>query len=92
MNIVRCGKCGITLNEASNIQPDKRLACPSCGSMCRLFEVNITENVEIGEKLGVKAKRANAKKPFMEQISGVDTHEQSSWYFKTQASPDLKLW
>jgi hypothetical protein len=21
----------------------------------------------------------------------VDTHEQSSWYFKTQASPDLKL-
>ena len=21
----------------------------------------------------------------------VDTHEQSSWYFKTQASPDLKI-
>ena len=25
-------------------------------------------------------------------IISVDTHEQSSWYFKPQASPDLKLW
>lgn len=74
---VWCNKCGVVLNEASDIQPETRTPCPSCGSTTRRFKVCITEGMEISTKVGMKVKRAEDKKPSVEQISGSELNRST---------------
>lgn len=72
MTIVRCGKCKSILNEPSDITPEKRAPCPSCGSTSRAFDVEITSGLKLHGSLGMKAKHPGPQKPFIEQFSGVE--------------------
>jgi hypothetical protein len=38
---VKCGNCGLELNEASDV-PEERTPCPDCGSTARRFEVELS--------------------------------------------------
>lgn len=70
MNIARCGKCGMELNKANEIQPDQTTPCPSCGSTSKQFDIPHQEGIIAGDENGIKAKHNKGEKPFIEQISG----------------------
>lgn len=69
---VKCNKCGTTLNEATDIQPDKRIPCPSCGSTSRCYEECALVKVGVVTGGKMKGKHANENKPFIVQSSGKD--------------------
>jgi phage FluMu protein Com len=74
---VKCNKCGTILNEAHDIQVDKRAPCPSCDSTSRRYEESAL--VKIGVVTGgkMKGKHANEKRPFIEQSSGKDLYRKT---------------
>jgi len=43
---VHCGKCGESLAEASSLAPDKRIPCPTCGSLGRRFDKSLAATIE----------------------------------------------
>jgi DNA-directed RNA polymerase subunit RPC12/RpoP len=69
---VKCNKCGMELNESSDIQPKMRTPCPSCGSISRLFEKTELLKIGIVTRNKIKGKRQGKGKPFIEQFSGKD--------------------
>jgi len=56
---VRCGRCGVALDESPGTPVVKRQPCHSCGSMARAQSVNIRRSAAFGGNLagGVAAKR-----------------------------------
>lgn len=76
--LIRCAKCKLVLDEDPSVQPDKRTPCPSCGSTSRSFEVTATAGIGLSASLGMNAKHAGEKKPFIEQISGKYLHRKTN--------------
>lgn len=77
-----CGQCGAELSESASLQPEQRTPCPSCGSITRAIQVSISERVVIREKLGMKARHKDAKKPYVESVSGDDLHRKTGKWMK----------
>ncbi len=61
MTIVKCGKCGLILDEPSDSQPEKRKHCPSCSSTNRAFEVSFHSKVDVSASVGMKARHSGQK-------------------------------
>jgi hypothetical protein len=49
MDAIFCNGCGAKLEEAPTLLPDQRLPCPTCGSLARRFEQDITEQVTLSD-------------------------------------------
>jgi predicted nucleic acid-binding Zn-ribbon protein len=75
-----CGNadCGWVFADFEEANKLPRQQCPKCGSTARHFSVHVSDSITIHEKLAVKAKRAGAKKPFLEGVSGEDLHRDSA--------------
>jgi DNA-directed RNA polymerase subunit RPC12/RpoP len=77
MSIVKCQDCGDVLDKVSNTEVEKGSTCPLCGSKSGRFEIVMNETLEMHEKIKLKAKDKNKKKPVIEYISGDDFHRKS---------------
>lgn len=75
---VLCGKCKLALKEDPHIKPDQRIACSSCGSTTRIFQVTVHDRIVMKSKLGMKAKHLGGKKPFIEEVTGDDFHRETA--------------
>ena len=90
---VRCGNCGIELDESSSTPPDDRTGCPSCGSMSRHFSVSISETVTVRSMLGLKGRHATGGRPFIEQKVCDDLHRKSDRWMRLERVIDrAKNW
>lgn len=67
-----CGKCGAVLGEGSDLAVEDRRPCPSCGSLARRFELKLEGSVGLHSSLGLKARHAGERRPFLEHFSGGD--------------------
>jgi len=74
---VKCGNCGLQLDEDTSTSTETRLPCPACGSMTRAIHVTVHDTVTIREKLGMKGRHADGGKPFIEQVHGADLHRDT---------------
>jgi len=50
--------------------------------MTRAIQISISENVVIHEILGMKAKHKDAKRPYVELVSGDDLHRKTGKWMK----------
>ncbi len=69
MQEVRC-KCGTVLQKTPNCSSKDRQPCPKCGSLNRIYEEHLKEQVIPREGTGIKARHANSRKPFWESYHG----------------------
>jgi hypothetical protein len=72
VTVTQCGQCQRVLDEASDLEEAKRTPCPSCGSLSRSFGVCVHDTVRVSTRMRLRGKRAGAKKPFVERVSGKD--------------------
>ena len=68
--VVTCGSCGADLDESPQTAPDRRSACPKCGSKSRLFKVHVTGTVRVRSELVAKAFEPGRRKAFLEHKAG----------------------
>jgi restriction system protein len=50
-DVTSCGKCGTIINEGANVEPEKRVPCPNCGSTARVY--GLEANMVIGSEIVV---------------------------------------
>jgi hypothetical protein len=67
-NRTECGNCAAPLQTART-EAEAATPCPSCGSTLRNVFVSIEETATARDGIGMKAKRAGQKKPFVESLS-----------------------
>lgn len=60
-SVVRCGNCKAVLAEPSDLPPEQRKGCPTCGSTQRQFEKNLTATVVTGADVVVVAAPAEGR-------------------------------
>ena len=77
-----CGECGVVLEDSPSFPPESRTPCPACGSITRAIQVSISESIVVREKLGMKTKHEEAKKPYIESVSGDDLHRKTGKWMK----------
>ena len=65
---IECSECGAIIDDAKDT-PDSRVPCPSCGGVKRTVHVSITETVVVRYGIGVKAKRPEERRPYVEDRS-----------------------
>jgi phage FluMu protein Com len=75
--VVRCGDCNIILEEDSGITVEDRQPCPACGSLKRLCHLTIHDSCTFHEKIGMKGRHKEGRKPYIEQVHGADLHRKS---------------
>jgi len=93
LQAVRCGNCGIELEESSSILPKDRAGCPSCGSMSRHFSISLSGTATVRSMLTLKARRAAGGRPFVEQKVGDDLHHASGRWMRLERVIDrAKNW
>lgn len=85
---VKCGCCGMMLDELSDIAIEERKPCPNCGSLSRFFNVEISEHMTIREKIGMKLKSPGDRKPKFESVSGEDLHQKTGKWNKIERRID----
>jgi hypothetical protein len=49
MDAVFCNGCGAKLEEPPTLLPDQRLPCPTCGSLARRFEQDVTDQITLSD-------------------------------------------
>ena len=81
---VKCGSCGVPIDEPSNTPIEERVPCPACGSKIRRIEKALTENQPFHEQLKHKAKHGGKGKPFIEGKSGDDLHKKSGKWMQRE--------
>lgn len=69
---VLCSKCGLSLDEPSDLAPVRRTSCPACGSLVRDISVFAEDHAEVHERVGLKVRKAGVRKPVLEGMSGED--------------------
>ena len=83
---VQCGGCNALLDETA--QQTERLPCPNCGSSLRHINVSVSDEIQIKEQMGMKAKdptKPGKQKIRIEQLVGDDLHRNSGkWYKKVR--------
>ena len=80
---VQCGSCGASLVEAVNLPAEQRKACPSCGSMARHFNVNVSDTLQFHESLGMKHKNAEGR-TLAESVGGDDLHRKTGEWMRKE--------
>jgi hypothetical protein len=70
-NTIVCADCGAEVNGRDDT-PEQRMPCEKCGSTKRNYSVSISESVVARDGIGVKAKRAGDKKPYIETMTVPD--------------------
>jgi hypothetical protein len=68
---IECSDCGAGI-DGSGDKPEQRIPCDKCGSTKRIYHVSISETVVARDGIGVKAKRAGEKKPYIEDLAVPD--------------------
>ena len=68
---IECADCGAEV-DGSGDNPEQRIPCDKCGSTKRIYNVSISETVVARDGIGVKAKRAGEKKPYIEDLAVPD--------------------
>ena len=76
-NSVRCGNCGLQLDEDASTSTENRLPCPACNSLTRAIDVSVYDEVTTKERLGMKGRHRDGGKPFIEQVHGADWHRDT---------------
>ena len=66
-NTIVCADCCEEVNGLDDT-PEQRILCEKCGSTKRNYSVLISESVVIRDGIGLKAKRAGGKKPYIEEM------------------------
>lgn len=66
-----CADCGAAIVNDSDAS-GTRIPCMICGSMKRIHNVSITDNIVARDGHGLKAKRPGQKKPYGEELSMPD--------------------
>jgi hypothetical protein len=93
LQTVRCGNCGLDLEEAPGAPADERNGCPRRGSMSRHFSLSIRETVTLHGMLGLKGRHATGGRPFIEQKVGDDLHRKSGRWMRLERVIDrAKNW
>lgn len=64
----KCADCGTMIDDSAN-SSEQKVPCKVCGSLKRIYEVFIMETLTLRDGMGLKAKRPNQKKPYVEDIS-----------------------
>ena len=67
-DFIRCGGCDSILLEP--FLTDLREPCPECGATARVSKMDVSDQLWLGEMLGMKQKRPGTKKPILETKSG----------------------
>ena len=80
--VVRCNACGRELKEASSTPPTARKPCSSCGSTARIVALEVRCTSKVRSKLGLKARTASSRRPFLESISGDDLFRLTGQWHK----------
>lgn len=79
---VECGTCKRVLDELSDLLPEHRAPCPTCGSLTRAYNVEVAEKVTLKSKLGLKHRRPGFRKPIYEEVGGDDLHRKTGVWSK----------
>jgi hypothetical protein len=66
-----CGSCSSLVDERALLL-EKRQPCPKCGSRIRVFEIELGGEVGLRSSLGLKARRGDRGRPFVEMFTGAD--------------------
>jgi len=72
---IECADCGAE-GDGRGDTPEQRIPCNKCGSTKRNYHASILETVIDRNGIGVKAKRAGEKKPYIEDL-GVPDYSRS---------------
>ena len=67
-NTIVCAECDAVVNGRGDT-PEQRMTCEKCGSTKRNYSVSISESVVARDGIGLKAKRARDKKPYIEEMA-----------------------
>ena len=68
---IECADCGAEVDGCGD-KPEQRIPCDKCGNTKRIYHVSISETVVARDGIGVKAKRAGEKKPYIEDLAVPD--------------------
>lgn len=71
INTAKCAKCGVAILTNTDT-PEYRTPCSNCGSTGRNYHVSLSDTAVARDGIGVKAKRAGEKKPYIEDIAAPD--------------------
>lgn len=74
---VQCGGCKQPIDESPSLPVEQRKPCSSCGSLGRIHNVEIQEEVQLSAGLGIKQRRPGFKKPIYEAIGRPDLHRNT---------------
>jgi NAD-dependent SIR2 family protein deacetylase len=81
---VRCGKCGQILDEPTNLSPERRRPCPSCGTVVRAISVVAGDTLTYHESLKLKLGDSTGK-TLLESLGGEDLWRKAGkWMRKTR--------
>lgn len=72
---IECADCTAEV-DARGDTPEQHMPCEKCGSTKRNHHISILESVVARDGIGVKAKRAGEKRPYIEDLAGPD-HSRS---------------
>jgi PHP family Zn ribbon phosphoesterase len=74
-----CSQCGAHIEEPQCTPVEARAPCPACGSLARTLNVHVQDVLTptLREKIGLKHKHPDHKKPIYELVTGDDLHRNS---------------
>jgi len=55
--VVRCGECGVGLDERTDLPFEDRVPCSECGSVARRFELSLSGVVKVTGSLALEISR-----------------------------------
>ncbi|MCY2953315.1 MAG: hypothetical protein NTU53_15250 [Planctomycetota bacterium] len=88
MATVQCQECKTVLDEHSTCTPEQRMPCPKCGSLSRSYHVSIDDTVGLRDGLGLQARHADGKRPFLESYGGADYSKKLGKHVEKQRVVD----
>jgi hypothetical protein len=68
---IECSDCGSEVDVRGD-EPEQRMPCEKCGSTKRSYHASVSESIVARDGIGVKAKRAGEKKPYIEDMAVPD--------------------
>ncbi len=70
-NFIECAYCGAEVDGRGDTS-EHRVPCDKCGSTKRKYHVSVSTSVILRGGIGVKAKRVEEKKPYIEDLAVPD--------------------
>ena len=85
----RCGNCGDPIDEPTNLAPQDRKPCPSCGSTTRAISVSASDTVTTHASVRLKHEDATGE-TLGESTSGDDLHRKTGKWMQKSRTIDHK--